>query len=194
MESRKNKKKFPLAFKKKVEEAAVAIKRELKAEKPADVWNAKKRKWTKWSSQIGYKLMIARELFSEVKEETCDSPDFKSCVQFVRRCYKLLVTGKFKIEGKQLETSFVLLGQAPQGNVPVWGRNFLTFSLVCDPHSRQDCQRRFSWKGRNLYTVILLSGNVKMLNLKCWALVIDGWKTGAKSTKFQLKNQARDFS
>ena len=47
MESKKNKKKFPLAFQKKVEEAAVAIKRELKAEKPADVWNAKKRKWTK---------------------------------------------------------------------------------------------------------------------------------------------------
>ena len=63
--------------------------------------------------------MTARELFSEVKEETCDSPDLKSCVQFVRRCYKLLVTGKFEIEGKQLETSFVLLEQAPQGNVPV---------------------------------------------------------------------------
>ena len=29
--------------------------------------------------------MTARELFSDMKEEKCDSPDFKSCVQFVRR-------------------------------------------------------------------------------------------------------------
>ena len=44
MEYKKNKKKFPLAFKKKVGEAAVANKRKLEAEKPADVWNGTKRK------------------------------------------------------------------------------------------------------------------------------------------------------
>ena len=42
MEYKQNKKKFPLAFKKEVGEAAVANKRKLEAEKPADVWNAKK--------------------------------------------------------------------------------------------------------------------------------------------------------
>ena len=42
MEYKQNKKNFPLAFKKEVEEAAVANKRKLEAEKPADVWNAKK--------------------------------------------------------------------------------------------------------------------------------------------------------
>ena len=43
MEYKKNKTKFPLAFKKKVGEAAVANKWKLEAEKPADVWNAKKK-------------------------------------------------------------------------------------------------------------------------------------------------------
>ena len=50
-------------------EAAVANKWKLDAEKPADVWNAKKCKWTKPSSQIGYKAMTARELFSDMKED-----------------------------------------------------------------------------------------------------------------------------
>ena len=52
MEYKKNKKQLPLAFKKKVGEAAVANKQKLEAEKPADVWNAKKRKWAKPSGQI----------------------------------------------------------------------------------------------------------------------------------------------
>ena len=69
MEYKKNKKKFPLAFKKKVEEVAVANKWKLEAEKPADVWNAKERKQTKPSSQIGYKAMTARKLFSDMKKE-----------------------------------------------------------------------------------------------------------------------------
>ena len=41
MEYLKNKKKFPLTFKKKVKETAVANKRKLEAEKPLDVWNVK---------------------------------------------------------------------------------------------------------------------------------------------------------
>ena len=47
MEYKRNKKKFPLAFKKKVGEGAVANKRKLEAEKPADVWNAKKTQMDK---------------------------------------------------------------------------------------------------------------------------------------------------
>ena len=72
MDYKKNKK-FPLAFKKNVGEVAVANKRKLEAEKPADVWKAKKRKWTKSSNQIGYRAMTARELFSDMKEEKYDS-------------------------------------------------------------------------------------------------------------------------
>ena len=44
---------------------------------------------------------------------------------------------------------------APQGNVSVWAKNFFTFSLIYDPHSRQDCQRSFSWQRWILYTVII---------------------------------------
>ena len=79
-------------LRKKVREAAVANKQKLEAKKPADVWNAKKRKWTKPSSQTGYKAMAAQELFYDMKKQKCDTPDFKSCVQYVRRCEELLVT------------------------------------------------------------------------------------------------------
>ena len=85
-------------------------KRKLEAEKPADVWNAKKCKWTKPSSQTGYKAMTARELLSDMKKEKCDSPSFKSFVQFVRRYEELLVTGKFKIEGNAVGNKFCVVG------------------------------------------------------------------------------------
>ena len=39
MEYKKNKKEFPLAFKKKVGEAAVANKRKLEAKRPIHDWN-----------------------------------------------------------------------------------------------------------------------------------------------------------
>ena len=47
--------------------------------------------------------MTARELFSDMKEEKYD---FKSCVQFIRRCEELLVTGKFEIEGNAVGNKF----------------------------------------------------------------------------------------
>ena len=66
----------------------------------------KKRKWTKPSTQIGYKAMTARELFSDMKEEKRDSLDFKRCVQFVRRYEEPLVTGKFEIAGNAVGNKF----------------------------------------------------------------------------------------
>ena len=39
---------------------AVANKRLLEEEKPDDVWNPKKRKWTKSASQTGYKALTVR--------------------------------------------------------------------------------------------------------------------------------------
>ena len=184
MEYKKNKK-FPLAFKKIVGEAVVANKQKTWSQKACQFINAIKCKWTKPSSQIGYKALTAQELFSDRKEKNCDSTNFKYWVQFARRCEELLVTGKFEIEGNAVG-SFVLLEQESQGNAPVWGKNFLTFSLIYNPHSRQNCQRRFSRQRWNLCTVIIVSGNVKVLNLKSWDLVNDGWKTGAKSAKFQF--------
>ena len=69
MENKKNKKKFSLAFKKEVALKAVSNKRKLEESKPADVWNAKKRKWTKPSSQIGYKALTVRGIFVDMKDE-----------------------------------------------------------------------------------------------------------------------------
>ena len=89
MEYKKNKKKFSLAFKKEVALKAVSNKRKLEESKPADVWNAKKRKWTKPSSQIGYKALTVREIFVDMKDEVSTSSDYKSCIKFVGRCETL---------------------------------------------------------------------------------------------------------
>ena len=43
-------------------------------------------------------------------KEKHDSPDFKSCVKFVGRYEKLLVTGKFEIEGNDVGNKFRIAG------------------------------------------------------------------------------------
>ena len=116
--------------------------------------------------------MTARELFSDMKEEKCDSPDFKSCVQFVRRCEELLVTGKFEIEGNAVGNKFRVVGAGAPRKCPSVRKELFDFFI--DIRSSL-CQRRFSWQRRNLHTVIIVSGNVKkLLNLKSSALVIAG--------------------
>lgn len=67
MEYMKNHKKFLLTFKKEVAMEAVANKRKLEEEKPDDVWNSQKRKWTKPTSQIGYGSLTAQEMFTDMK-------------------------------------------------------------------------------------------------------------------------------
>ena len=67
MEYKKDKKRFSLAFKEEVALKALSNKRKLEESKPADLWNAKKRKWTKPSSQIGYKAVTVREIFKYLK-------------------------------------------------------------------------------------------------------------------------------
>ena len=110
MEYKKNKKKFALAFKKEIALKAVSNKRKLEENKPADVWNAKKNKWTKPGSQIGYKSLTVREMFSDMKGEVCGSSDFKSCIKFVGICEDLLTTGKFNIEGNDVNNTFRVAG------------------------------------------------------------------------------------
>ena len=51
MEYMKNRKNFLLTLKKEVGIEAVANKRKLEEEKPDDVWNPKKWRWTKPASQ-----------------------------------------------------------------------------------------------------------------------------------------------
>ena len=109
MEYKKNKKKFSLAFK-EVALKAVSNKRKLEESKPADVWNAKKRKWTKPSSQIGYKALTVCEIFVDVKDEVSTSSDYKSCIKFVGGCEELFTTKKFDIEGNEVSNKFRVAG------------------------------------------------------------------------------------
>ena len=78
MEYKKNKKKFSLAFKKEVALKAVSNKRKLEESKPADVWNAKKRKWTTPYGQICYKSLTVRKIFVGMKDEVSTSSDMGS--------------------------------------------------------------------------------------------------------------------
>ena len=110
MEYKKNKKKFSLAFKKEVALKAVSNKRKLEESKPADVWNAKKRKWTKPSSQIGYKALTVCEIFVDVKDEVSTSSDYKSCIKFVGGSEELFTTKKFDIEGNEVSNKFRVAG------------------------------------------------------------------------------------
>ena len=77
MEYKKNKKKFSLAFK-EVAVKAVSNKRKLEESKPADVWNAKKRKWTTPYNQICYKSLTVRKIFVGMKDEVSTSSDMDS--------------------------------------------------------------------------------------------------------------------
>ena len=69
MKYKKSKKKFSLAFKEEVALKAVSNKRKLEESKPANVWDAKRRKWIKPSSQIGYKALTVREIFADMKDK-----------------------------------------------------------------------------------------------------------------------------
>ena len=73
--------------------------------------------------------MTARELFSDMKEEKCDSPDFKSCVQFVRRCEELLVTGKFEIEGNAVGNKFRVVGAGAPRKCTSMRKEFIDFFI-----------------------------------------------------------------
>ena len=89
----------------------------------------KKLKWTKPNSQIWHKAMTALELFSDMKEEKCDSPDFKSCVQFVRRCEELLVTRKFEIEANVVGNKFCVVGAGAPRKCPSVRKKLFDFFI-----------------------------------------------------------------
>eukprot|EP00794_Sanderia_malayensis_P015578 gene15578-17152_t len=107
---------------KRWEKQLLPTERKLEEEKPADVWNAKKRKWTKPSSQIRYKAMTAREMFSDMKED-------KSCVKFVGRCEELLVTGKFEIEGNDVGNKFRVAGAGAPKKCPSVRKELFDFFI-----------------------------------------------------------------
>ena len=110
MEYKKNEKKLSLTFKKEIALKAVSNERKLEESKPTDVWNAKKRKWAKPSSQIGCKTLTVREIFVDMKDEIGTSSDYKSCINFVGRCEELLTAGQFDIERNDLSNKFRVAG------------------------------------------------------------------------------------
>lgn len=118
MEYKKNKKKFPLAFKRKVGKV-----RKLEQEKPKDVYNEKKRKWTKPSSQIGYKAKTVREMFPDMKDEKSDTADYKSCVKFVGRCEE------FDIEGNDVANKFRAAGAGARKKCPSVRKELFEFFI-----------------------------------------------------------------
>ena len=129
MEYKKNKKKFSLAFKKKVGEEAVANKRKLEENAPPDVYNEKKRKWVKPASQIGYKAKTVREMFPDMKDEKSDTSDYKSCIKFVGRCEELLKNGSFDIEGNAIGTKFRIQGAGAPKKCPSMRKELFEFFI-----------------------------------------------------------------
>ena len=69
MEYKKCRKKFCLAFKKKIGEKVITNKRKFEVEKAAEIWNPKKQKQTKTANQMGYKTLTVREMFSDMNDE-----------------------------------------------------------------------------------------------------------------------------
>ena len=153
MEYKKNKKKFSLAFKKEVALKAVSNKRKLEESKPADVWNAKKRKWTKPSSQIGYKALTVREIFVDMKDEVSTSSDYKSCIKFVRRCEELLTTRQCDIEGNDVSNKFRVAGAgAPKKAIDLRNELFQYFIDIRSSLKARLPKNIFQAKARSLYT------------------------------------------
>ena len=99
---------------------AVANKQKLEEEKPDGVWNPKKRKWTKPASQIGYKALTVRNMFTDTKDEVSKTSDFKSCVKIFGCCENLLEAGQFDVGGNDVAGKFrVLEAGAPKKFVEV---------------------------------------------------------------------------
>ena len=62
------------------------------------VWNAKQKKWVYPFTHKGFIQPTVREIFTDLREERCDTVDFKSATKFVSRCLEKLDRGKFDAE------------------------------------------------------------------------------------------------
>ena len=62
------------------------------------VWNAKQKKWVYPFTHKGFIQPTVREIFTGLREERCDTVDFKSATKFVSRCLEKLDRGKFDAE------------------------------------------------------------------------------------------------
>ena len=113
MEYKKCKKKFTLSKKQSVAKAAIENRKKIADNPASKKWDDKKRKWTNPHSQIGFKAMTVRELFSDIKDEPNDSKDFKNALKFVDRCVKLHEDGEFVKEGNVSTSKYRVIGAGP---------------------------------------------------------------------------------
>ena len=104
MEYKKCRKKFCLAFKKKIGEKVITNKRKFEVEKAAEIWNPKKQKWTKTANQMKWvtKHWQYEKCFLIWTMKANGCPDFISCIELVERCEELFKTRKFDIEGNDV--------------------------------------------------------------------------------------------
>ena len=153
MEYKRNKNKFSLAFKNEVALKAVFNKGKLEESKPTDVWNAKKRKRTKPSSQIGYKALPVREIFVDMKDEGSTSSDYKTCIKFFGRCEELLITEQFDIEGNDVSNKSRVAGAgAPKKAIELRNELFQYFIDIRSSLKARLPKNIFQAKARSVYT------------------------------------------
>ena len=116
------------------------------------VYNGKKRKWTKPSSQIEYKAKTVREMFPDIKDEKLDTPNYKSCVKFIGRCEELLILEKFYIEGNDVANKYCVAGSgAPQKSPSVRKKLFEFFIDIMSSLKARLPKKIFPTKAESLY-------------------------------------------
>ena len=123
--------------------------------------------------------MTARELFSDMKEEKYD---FKSCVQFVRRCEELLVTGKFEIEGNAVGNKFSVVIAGAHRNIDI--RSSLKARLP---------KKIFLTKAESLYRDYWECKREEGVEPEKLSFSNQWLKDWCKRYQISLKNQTRDF-
>ena len=74
------------------------------------MWNAKRKKWVYPFTQNRFIQKTVREIFTDLKEERCDTTDFKLVTKFVSRCLEKLDRGEFDAEEDGRSDKYRVLG------------------------------------------------------------------------------------
>lgn len=112
-------------------------------------------------------------------------PILKYSVKIDERCEELLKTRKFAIESNYFASKFKIVKASVLKKASWVTKTLFEFLLMPYLHSRQDFLRRYSWLKQNPSTMTAVNRNSrKVLSLKNWLSVIDGWKTGVKNIRF----------
>ena len=97
------------------------------------VWNAKQKKWVYPFTRKGFIQPTVREIFTDLREERCDTADFKSATKFVSRCLEKLDRDKLDaVENRRSGKCRVLGAGKPNDAVKV---KQALFSFFIDVHT-----------------------------------------------------------